>query len=146
MKLFKPYNIKKQNLSTRESIRVRIFSTGMVLIVSTTIAYMPLSTIINEAVAQAPYLNSKTAPVAIDNNTAASVFCNDGDGMISGGYSIGFSSVQSAFDTMVYSNHPTQEINQTGYFEGWEAGLVNKGNTTAEITAMVLCLNLTLTP
>jgi hypothetical protein len=131
---------------TRDSIRARIFSTGIVLVISTTIVCILLSTIINEAVAQAPYLNSKTAPVAMGNNSTASVFCNDGDGMISGGYSIGFSSAQTAFDTIVYSNHPTQEINQTGYFEGWEAGLVNKGNTTAEITAMVLCLNLTLTP
>lgn len=96
--------------------------------------------------AQAPYVNSETAPVAIGNYTTTSVYCNDGDGMISGGYSTGFSSTQSAFDTLVYSNHPTQEINQTGYFEGWEAGLVNKGNTSAEITALVLCLNLTLTP
>jgi hypothetical protein len=101
---------------------------------------------ISEVIAQAPYVNSKTAPVTMDNQTTTSVFCNDGDGMISGGYSTGFSSTQSAFDTMVFSNHPTQEINQTGYFEGWEAGLVNKGNTTAKITATVLCLNLTLTP
>jgi hypothetical protein len=122
------------------------FSTGIVLITSTTIACILLSTTVNETAAQAPYLNSKTAQVATGDNATASVSCNDGDGMISGGYSIGFSSTQSAFDTIVNSNHPTQEINQTGYFEGWEAGLVNKGNTTAKITAMVLCLNLTLTP
>jgi hypothetical protein len=138
--------IEKQNLSTREKRGVRIFSTHFALIASTTIACMILSCgPISEVIAQAPYVNSKTAPVTMDNYTT-SVFCNDGDGMISGGYSIGFSSTQSAFDTMVSSNHPTQEINQTGYFEGWEAGLVNKGNTTAKITATVLCLNLTLTP
>ena len=73
------------------------------------------------------------------------VFCGEGDGMISGGYSMN-SSVQTAFDTVIYSNRPAQQINQSGYFEGWEAGLVNGGNGTAEITATVLCLNLTLTP
>jgi hypothetical protein len=102
--------------------------------------------IINEAVAQVPYIDSKKVPVEIGNFAIASVYCKDGDGMISGGFSTGFSSAQAAFNTMLYSNHPTQQINQTGYFEGWEAGLVNKGNTTTEITAIVLCLNLTLTP
>ena len=119
----------------------------MVPIAGITITCMLLCfIIINEAVAQTPYINSKKMPVEIGNYTKASVFCKDGDGMISGGFSMGFSSAQSAFDTMVYSNHPIQQINQTGYFEGWEAGLVNKGNTPAEITAIVLCLNLTLTP
>lgn len=127
-------------------IRIGIYSTGIGLVTGTTVAYMLLGAIVNEAVAQTPYLNSKSIKVGMGDNSTASVFCNDGDGMMSGGYSTGFSSTQSAFDTMVYSNHPTQEINQTGYFEGWEAGLVNKGNMTAEITAMVFCLNLTLTP
>ena len=135
MTLFKASSIKKQNLS-RERIKVKKFSTDIVLVFSTITAYMLLfGAPVNEAVAQTPYLNSKITPVVIGNYSTASVFCNDGDGMISGGYSIGFSSTQSAFDTMVYSNHPTQEINQTGYFEGWEAGLANKGNTTAEIVA-----------
>jgi hypothetical protein len=138
-------NIKIQALFAREKIRVTIFSKDIVLFISTAIALMLFNNVI-DVMAQAPYLNAKTDPVTMGNNTTASVFCNDGDGMISGGYSTGFSSVQSAFDTIVYSNHPIQEINQTGYFEGWEAGLVNRGNTTAEITAIVLCLNLTLTP
>jgi hypothetical protein len=131
---------------SKDRIKAITFATSIVLIASITIALMVLSTSINETVAQAPYLNARTVPVATDYNTTASVFCNDGDGMISGGYSIGFLSAQSAFDTMVYSNHPIQQINQSEYFEGWKAGLVNKGNTTAEITSMVLCLNLTLTP
>jgi hypothetical protein len=138
-------NIKIQALFAREKIRIKIFSKDIVLFISTAIALMLFNNVI-DVMAQAPYLNAKTDPVTIGTNTTASVFCNDGDGMISGGYSTGFSSVQSAFDTIVYSNHPIQEINQTGYFEGWEAGLVNRGNTTAEITAIVLCLNLTLTP
>lgn len=134
------------NMKLTRGIRIGIYSTGIGLVTGTTVAYMLLGAIVNEAVAQTPYLNSKSIKVAMGDNSTPSVFCNDGDGMMSGGYSTGFSSTQSAFDTMVYSNHPTQEINQTGYFEGWEAGLVNKGNMTAEITAMVFCLNLTLTP
>ena len=107
---------------------------------------LPEFVILNEAVAQPPYLNVKTANVSPDNSTNVSIFCKVGDGMISGGYSIGFSSILSAFDTMVSSNHPTQLINQTGYFEGWEAGLVNRGNATAKLTASTLCLDLKLSP
>lgn len=139
-------NIKRREVSARERIKVLIGSKDIVLFVSIAIGLMPLSNAIDYAIAQAPYLNTRTEPVSRDNNATAAASCNDGDGMISGGYSIGFSTVQSPFDTIVYSNHPTQEINQSGYFEGWEAGLVNKGNTTAQITAMVLCLNLTFTP
>jgi hypothetical protein len=146
MNLFKSNKFKKQYLCRREIGTVRIFSKGIVLITSTTIGCLLLSGIINDAAGQMPYLNSNMASVAVGENATASVFCNDGDGMISGGYSTDFSAVQSTFDAMIYSNHPTQEINQSGYFEGWEAGLVNKGNATAKITATVLCLNLTLTP
>lgn len=124
-----------------------IYSKNLILFVSIAIGSTLLCNISDDAKAQAPYLITKTEPVIKDNNATASALCNEGDGMISGGYTIGFSSEQSSpFDTIVYSNHPTQELNQTGYFEGWEAGLVNKGNTTAQITATVLCLNLTFTP
>ncbi|HEU4446892.1 MAG TPA: hypothetical protein VFR94_19630 [Nitrososphaeraceae archaeon] len=118
----------------------------IVLTTSLTTFILPEFVILNEAVAQPPYLNVKTAKVSPDNSKNVSIFCKVGDGMISGGYSIGFSSVLSAFDTMVSSNHPIQLINQTGYFEGWEAGLVNRGNATAELTASTLCLDLTLSP
>jgi hypothetical protein len=137
---------KKQTLSTGKNAKLRIFSKCMVLIAITMIGYMLLFAFVNAAAGQMPYLNSKMALVAMGENGTASVFCSDGDGMISGGYSMDFSPALSAFDTMVYANHPTQEINQSGYFEGWEAGLVNKGNATAKLTATVLCLNLTLTP
>ena len=100
----------------------------------------------NIARAQAPYIRTKTAIVMPYDFESARTFCNDGDGIISGGYSIRFISVESIFDTMLYSNHPAQEVNETGYFEGWEAGIVNKGNETVGITATSLCLNLTLTP
>ena len=116
------------------------------LIVCAAVVYILLLGPVNVVMGQAPYLSSKVTSVPMNRNATASVFCNDGDGMMSGGYSIIFSSRVSEFDTSVYSNHPTQVINQTGYFEGWEAGLVNRGNETAKISAYVLCLNLTLTP
>jgi hypothetical protein len=93
-----------------------------------------------------PYLKVKTIQVPSSNNATGRVFCENGDGIISGGYSIGFHSKNSPFNTMMYSNHPLQKVNKTGYFEGWEAGLVNKGNETVTLTATTLCLNLKLTP
>ena len=88
---------------------------------------------------QAPYLETNT------NNTAKA-FCGDGDGIISGGYSLGFASLDAPFNTSIISNHPIQEANKTGYFEGWETALVNRGFEVATISATTLCLNLTLTP
>ncbi len=64
---------------------------------------------------------------------------------VSGRYSIGFSTINDPFNTILYSNHPIQKVNTTGYFEGWEAGLVNKGAGMVTVTATTLCLNLTLT-
>jgi hypothetical protein len=119
---------------------------NILLVASIAITYILVNIPVGEAVAQAPYLSMKTSPVTPDKSTNVAVFCKEGDGMISGGYTMNFSSVQAAFDTVIYANRPTQQINQTGYFEGWEAGLVNGGNEIAEITTTVLCLNLTLTP
>lgn len=79
------------------------------------------------------------------SNATSRVYCEDGDGIISGGYSLGFSTINDPFNTMLYSNHPIQKINKTGYFEGWEAGLANKGIGMVTITATTLCLNLTIT-
>ena len=108
-----------------------------------------ISTSITEGQApysQAPYISEKTEIVYPGHYSSASTFCNDGDGIISGGYSIDSAVGLAIFDTMLHSNHPVQEINKTGYFEGWQAGLLNKGNESTEITAVCLCLNLTLTP
>ena len=93
-----------------------------------------------------PYLKVKTIKVPLSTNATSRVFCEDGDGIISGGYSIGFHSINSPFNTMLYSNHPIQKINQTGYFEGWEAALVHKSDETVTLSATTLCLNLKLTP
>jgi hypothetical protein len=93
-----------------------------------------------------PYLKTKTIQVPYSHNATSRVFCENGDGIISGGYSIGFHLTNSPFNTILYSNHPLQKVNRTGYFEGWEAGLVNKGNETVTLTSTTLCLNLKLTP
>jgi hypothetical protein len=119
------------------SITLAVLMTGFLSLDSMTL---------NMALAQAPYIKMKTAIVVPYDNESAIASCNDGDGIISGGYSIRFTSAESVFDTMIYSNHPAQELNETGYFEGWEAGIVNKGNETVGISAVSLCLNLTLTP
>jgi hypothetical protein len=98
-----------------------------------------------DIMAQGPYLRMKTVNVLPFNNATSKAFCENGDGIISGGYSIASSTINELFDTMLYSNHPIQKINTTGYFEGWEAGMANKGARMMTITATTLCLNLTLT-
>jgi hypothetical protein len=132
------YKMKREHLRKYTlSITLAVLMTG----------FLSLDTMpVNMAQAQAPYIRMKTATVVPHDNATAMASCNDGDGIVSGGYSIGFISAESVFDTMLYSNHPAQELNETGYFEGWEAGIVNKGNETVEISAVSLCLNLTLTP
>ena len=112
--------------------------TGLTLVI---LNFMPAIDI----TAQGPYLKMKTVKVLSFNNATSKAYCENGDGIISGGYSIGFSTINDPFNTMLYSNHPIQKINTTGYFEGWEAGLVNKGTRMVTVTATTLCLNLTLT-
>jgi hypothetical protein len=95
---------------------------------------------------QAPYLETKTVNVLPATNNSAKAFCSDGDGLISGGYLLGFTSLDAPFNTSIISNHPVQEVNETGYFEGWETSLVNRGAEMGTLSASTLCLNLTLTP
>jgi len=121
-------------------IKILIAAAGLALVI---LIFMPIRVLTAQG---PPYLKIKTVKVPPSNNVTSRVFCENGDGIISGGYSIGFHSINSPFNTMVYSNHPLQKINRTGYFEGWEAGLVNKGNEAVTLSATTLCLNLKLTP
>src|SRR5205823_5984937 len=98
---------------------------------------MPIRTITAQG---PPYLKVMTVKVPPSNNVTSRVFCENGDGIISGGYSIGFHSINSPFNTMVYSNHPLQKINRTGYFEGWEAGLVNKGKEKLTLSKLIMLM------
>src|SRR5688572_11074616 len=110
----------------REKLRKYTLSITLAVLMTGFLSLDSMS--LNMAQAQAPYIRTKTAIVVPYDNESAIASCNDGDGIISGGYSIRFISAESVFDTMIYSNHPAQELNETGYFEGWEAGIVNKGN------------------
>lgn len=117
-----------------------------VLIVSTVImTYILVNTSIYEAAAQeSSYIVTGSVNVNPNSNATAKAFCENGDGLVSAGYSIsGFTSVQSASDTVVYVNQPLRQKNTTATFEGWETGLLNDGNATVTITAQGLCLDLT---
>lgn len=54
-------------------IRIGIYSTGIGLVTGTTVAYMLLGAIVNEAVAQTPYLNSKSIKVGMGDNFSITV-------------------------------------------------------------------------
>jgi hypothetical protein len=102
---------------------------------------------INQAVAQqSSYLTSRITNVPVGSNASAIVFCKNGDNLLSGGYSIGFSSIRSAQHAVLYANHPLRYSNSSGIFEGWKSGLINNGNISATITAISLCLSSTTPP
>jgi hypothetical protein len=128
-------------------MRVISSSSAYVILIASTfiIAYISANTSINEVAAQeSSYIVTESVKVNPNNNSTAKAFCENGDGLVSAGYSIsGFTSVQSASDTMIYVNQPIRQKNTTATFEGWETGLLNDGNATVTITAQGLCLDLT---
>jgi hypothetical protein len=128
-------------------IIILVVALTLVMLAATSLYFLGVATL-SKAIAQgsSTYTKIKTVKVLPAHNATATAFCNNGDGLLSGGYSIGFTSIKSAFDTMVYSNHPVYLKNATARFEGWQAGLINNGNQNATIAAMELCLNLTSTP
>jgi hypothetical protein len=128
-------------------IAIIVVALALVMLAATSLYILGVITL-SKATAQASstYTKVKTVKVLPAHNATATVFCNNGDGLLSGGYSIGFTSIKSAFNTMVYSDHPVYLKNATARFEGWQAGLINNGNQTATIAATQLCLNLTATP
>jgi hypothetical protein len=128
-------------------MRVISSSSAYVILIASTfiIAYISANTSINEVAAQeSSYIVTESVKVNPNSNSTAKAFCENGDGLVSAGYSIsGFTSVQSASDTMIYVNQPIRQKNTTATFEGWETGLLNDGNATVTITAQGLCLDLT---
>jgi hypothetical protein len=116
-----------------------------ILICSIVTAFILAIAHLDDAIAQeSSYIVTDSVKVNPSSNATAKAFCENGDGLVSSGYSIsGFTSVQSASDTMVYVNQPLRQKNTTAIFEGWEAGLLNNGNATVTITAQGLCLDLT---
>src|SRR6185437_16388 len=93
-----------------------------------------------KAQGQQSYLKMKVIKVLPNTNATVSVFCKKGNDLLSGGYSIGFTSSKSAIYTKIYSSHPAYQKNATGIFEGWESGLINNGNETVTIKSIALCL------
>ena len=116
-----------------------------ILTCSIVLASILAFTHLDDAIAQeSSYIVTNSVKVNPNSNATARAFCENGDGLVSAGHSIsGFTSVQSASDTMVYVNQPIRQKNTTAIFEGWETGLLNNGNATATITAQGLCLDLT---
>ena len=125
--------------------RIFPYSAHTTLICSIVIAFILAFAHLDDVVAQeSSYIVAGSEKVNPNSNATAKAFCENGDGLVSAGYSIsGFTSVQSASDTMVYVNQPIRQKNTTAIFEGWETGLLNNGNATATITAQGLCLDLT---
>ena len=125
--------------------RIFPFPIHTILICGIVIASILAFAHLDDAVAQeSSYIVTESAKVNPHSNATAKAFCENGDGLVSAGYSIsGFTSVQSASDTIVYVNQPIRQKNTTAIFEGWETGLLNNGNATAIITAQGLCLDLT---
>jgi hypothetical protein len=129
------------------AIIILVVAAALAMLAATSLYMLGVITL-TKAAAQgsSTYTKIKIVKVLPAHNATATVFCNNGDGLLSGGYSIGFKSIKSAFNTMVYSNHPIHLKNATASFEGWQAGLINNGNETSTIAATELCLNLTATP
>lgn len=90
------------------------------------------------------YFATEMAPVSADGNATAQAMCQSGDVLLTGGYTIGgFDSAQSVFNSVLFSNTALRTQNQTGAYEGWEAGLVNLGTAGLTITANAVCLDVT---
>ena len=90
------------------------------------------------------YFVTDMAPVSANGNATAQALCQSGDVLLTGGYTIGgFDSAQSVFNSVLYSNTALRMQNQTGAYEGWEAGLVNLGTAELTITANSVCLDVT---
>ena len=134
-------------MSSLQDAVTRIFpySQCTILIGSIVIALILAFAHLDNAVAQeSSYIVTESVKVNPDSNATARAFCENGDGLMSAGHSMsGFTSVQSASDTVVYVNQPIRQKNTTAIFEGWETGLLNNGNETVTITAQGLCLDLT---
>lgn len=124
---------------------VYLYPAYMIFTCSIVIASILVFAHFNDVVAQeSSYIVTESVQVNPNSNATAKALCENGDGLVSAGYSIsGFTSVQSASDTMLYVNQPIREKNTTAIFEGWETGLLNNGNVTVAITAQGLCLDLT---
>jgi hypothetical protein len=89
------------------------------------------------------YFATDTVSVPASGNASAQAFCQSGDVLLTGGYSISFDSTGQVFNTMLYSNTAIRVQNATSSHEGWNAGLANMDTEPVTITANAVCLDVT---
>jgi len=97
------------------------------------------------------YINMSSVVVKAGLNKSATVFCDKGDLLVTGGYDVQFKSPHDITSIFIYANHPTgnltkildpeTKISTPSLQEGWETGLSNNGNNDIKITAQALCAN-----
>lgn len=97
------------------------------------------------------YINTTSVVVRAGNNNTATILCDKGDLLISGGYDLELKSVHNFTNIFILANHPTgnltkildpaTKISTPSLQEGWETGLLNNGNNDITVTAHVLCAN-----
>jgi hypothetical protein len=98
------------------------------------------------------YINMTSVVVKAGHNNSATILCDKGDLMVSGGYDVQFKNAHDVTNIFIYANHPTgnmtkiyldaaTKISTPSLQEGWETGLLNNGNNDVKVTAQVLCAN-----
>ena len=113
---------------------------------------------------QPSYMNFTSMTIEKNSYNLTVVYCDEGDGLVIGGYSIdNISPGEPMSDILVAGNQPlaaTKNISGSETtlgpkgvpiqkpatipvtIEGWMTGIVNKGNSQLETTVTALCLNL----
>jgi hypothetical protein len=89
------------------------------------------------------YSKNDTVSVNPFSKAAAIALCENGDAIVAGGYSIGFSLLGALDNIFIYADKPIHLETDTSSQEGWQAGLANDQNETVSITATVLCTDIT---
>lgn len=97
------------------------------------------------------YINTTSVVVKAGDNNSATIFCDKGDLLVSGGYKLQFLNAQDVINAFIYANYPTgnltkivepaTKISTPSLQEGWETGLLNNGKNDINVTAQVLCAN-----
>jgi hypothetical protein len=97
------------------------------------------------------YINMTSVVVKPGDNNSATIFCDKGDLLVTGGYKLQFLNAQDVVNALIYANYPTgnltklldptTKISTPTLQEGWETGLLNNGKSDINVTAQVLCAN-----
>jgi hypothetical protein len=74
-----------------------------------------------------------------DTNRTAIAFCQKDDALISGGYFMAFGPIDvSPPNIVIAANTPILVQSESAKYQGWEAELVNLGQSDAKITSNAL--------